>query len=54
MVVRLHYLKNMQFSGKLYFNSGALSLFFYYTPTGMAYNIRLADDFGILNRGCST
>lgn len=38
---------NMQFGGKLYFNSGALSPFFYYTPTGMAYNIRLADDLGI-------
>jgi hypothetical protein len=40
-------INDMQFNGKLYFTSGALSPFFYYTPTAMAYNMRLAEDLGI-------
>lgn len=39
--------EDMQFSGSLYFTSGALSPFFYYTPVGFAYNIRLAEDYNI-------
>ncbi|MDD4772017.1 MAG: hypothetical protein PHZ09_00235 [Eubacteriales bacterium] len=41
--------EDMQFSGSLYFTSGALSPFFYYTPVGVAYNIKLAADYNIGN-----
>ncbi len=37
----------MQFGGKLYFNSGSLSPFFYYAPTALVYNIRVAEDLNL-------
>ncbi len=39
--------EDMQFSGSLFFTSGALSPFFYYTQVGFAYNIMLAEDYNI-------